>query len=57
MTIDAAYTNAEDDEKGSIEVGKRADFVGLDRDIMTISLDEIPQTRVWGTWIDGERVL
>ncbi len=57
MTIDAAYTNTEDDEKGSIEVGKRADFVGLDRDIMTISLDEIPQTRVWGTWIDGERVL
>lgn len=32
--------------KGSIEVGKDADFVILDRDIMTVAENEIPQTKV-----------
>ena len=32
--------------KGSIEVGKDADFVILDRDLMTVEEDKIPQTKV-----------
>jgi cytosine/adenosine deaminase-related metal-dependent hydrolase len=36
MTIWAAYANFEEKEKGSLEKGKLADFVVLDKDIMTI---------------------
>jgi predicted amidohydrolase YtcJ len=56
MTIWAAYSNFEEDEKGSIEAGKFADFVILDKDIMTIPEDEIPNVKVIGTYIDGKKV-
>lgn len=42
--------------KGSVEVGKQADFVLLDGDIMTIEENKIPIVGVLGTWIDGEKV-
>ena len=35
-----------EDRKGSIEVGKDADFVILDRDLMMVEEDEIPATKV-----------
>ena len=35
-----------ENRKGSIEVGKDADFVILDRDIMTVAENEIPETQV-----------
>ena len=53
MTIWAAYSNFEEDEKGSIEVGKFADFIILDKDIMTIPLNEIPNIKVLKTFVDG----
>ena len=53
MTIWAAYSNFEDHEKGSIEVGKFADFIILDKDIMTISVNEIPNIKVLKTFVDG----
>ncbi|WP_121667214.1 amidohydrolase [Mesonia aquimarina] len=56
MTIWAAYANFEEDEKGSIEQGKYADFIVLDRDIMTIPLKDIPKTKVLRTYINGEQV-
>jgi predicted amidohydrolase YtcJ len=56
MTIYAAYANAEEDCKGSLEVGKYADFVVLDRDIMTVPLLDIAPTQVLQTWIGGEKV-
>ena len=56
MTIWAAYSNFEEDEKGSIEIGKFADFTVLEKNIMTIPLDEIPSVKVHATFINGEMV-
>ena len=56
MTIWAAYSNFEENEKGSIEAGKAADFVILDRDIMFIPDEEILKTKVEATYINGEKV-
>ena len=56
MTIWAAYSNFEEDEKGSIEIGKFADFTVLEKNIMKIPLDEIPSVKVHATFINGEMV-
>ncbi len=56
MTIWAAYSNFEDQEKGSIESGKFADFVIVDQDPMTVKEDAIPDTKVLSTYINGEQV-
>jgi predicted amidohydrolase YtcJ len=56
FTLDAAFAAFMESEVGSIEVGKRADFVVLDQDIMQIPPERIPHTRVLQTWLDGEVV-
>jgi predicted amidohydrolase YtcJ len=56
MTIWAAFSNFEEDEKGSIEVGKFADFIILNQDIMKIYGNEIPKTKVIATYLNGEKV-
>ena len=56
MTIWAAHSNFEENEKGSIEVGKFADFVILDQNIMEIDGSKIPNTKVRATYINGEKV-
>jgi predicted amidohydrolase YtcJ len=56
MTIWAAYSNFEEDEKGSIEEGKFADFTVLEKDIMTIPIDSVPNVKVVATFINGEKV-
>jgi len=53
MTIWAAYANFEEKEKGSIEAGKFADFIILDKNIMTIEEKEIPNIKVNQTYING----
>ena len=54
MTIWAAYSNFEENEKGSIEAGKFADFIILDKDIMTINQNDIPNIKVEQTYVNGE---
>ena len=56
MTIWAAYSNFEDEEKGSIVPGKFADFIILDKNIMKVDEDEIPNIKVLQTWVNGEQV-
>lgn len=56
MTIWAAFANFEENEKGSIEVGKFADFTILDKDIMKVEDAELPNTKVVATFINGELV-
>src|SRR5690606_37423169 len=56
MTIWAAYANFEEKEKGSIEAGKWADFVILEKDIMTIPLEEIPEMKAYKTYVAGKQV-
>ena len=56
MTIWAAYANFEEEEKGSIEAGKFADFIILDKDIMKVEQSEIPGIKVLETYVNGEQV-
>lgn len=53
-TINGAKVLQWDDQIGSIETGKLADFVVLDRDILTIPVDEIRDTEVILTAISGK---
>ena len=55
-TIRGAELIFADDETGSIEVGKSADLVVLDRDLFELTPDEIEQTRVLMTLIAGQEV-
>jgi predicted amidohydrolase YtcJ len=55
-TLDAAFGAFEEDIKGSIKVGKYADFVVLDRDIMKIPEDELLNTNVLMTIVNGNVV-
>ena len=56
MTIWAAYSNFEDEEKGSIVPGKFADFIILEKNIMKVDENEIPNIKVLQTWVNGEKV-
>jgi len=56
ITIWAAKAGFQEDVRGSIDIGKMADFVILDHDIMTCPLSEIPSVRVVMTVVGGEKV-
>ncbi len=56
FTVWAARAAFEEKEKGSLEPGKFADFVVLDRDIMTVDASQIPQAKVVATYLGGESV-
>lgn len=56
MTIWAAKAGFEENEKGSIAPGKFADFVILDKNIMEIESEEVINTKVIQTYIEGKMV-
>jgi predicted amidohydrolase YtcJ len=56
VTLGAAYQYFEEDEKGSIEVGKRADFVVLAHDPRTVASDELADIAIVETLSRGATV-
>jgi predicted amidohydrolase YtcJ len=56
MTIWAAKSNFEENEKGSLEKGKFADFIMLDKDIMKAPEKELLGIQVINTFVNGEKV-
>ena len=56
MTIWAAKADFLDKEVGSLEVGKKADFVVINKDPMKVADDELPDIKIFTTFVGGERV-
>lgn len=56
FTIDAAYAAHQEDVLGTLEPGKQADFILIDRDFFEVDAAEIWQTKVLETWMAGEKV-
>lgn len=55
-TLGSAYLSFEEKIKGSIEVGKAADFVILSENILAIDPDEIKNIKVEATYVNGKKV-
>jgi len=55
-TTNNAYILLLDNRVGSLEAGKLADFIVLDRDLLNCPVDDIKDTRVLRTYIDGKLV-
>ena len=56
MTIWAAYAQFDENIKGSLEVNKLADFVVLDKDLITAQPQLLWQLKVKQTYIGGREV-
>jgi predicted amidohydrolase YtcJ len=55
-TVNNAYLNHEEKEKGSLEVGKLGDLILIDRDLLTCPADDIRDTKVLFTVVGGKVV-
>ena len=55
-TINNAWLMRAENEIGSLEPGKRADFIIIDRDLLTCPVDEVRATVALSTWLDGKQV-
>lgn len=56
MTIWAAWSNFEEEEKGSLEAGKWADFVILNEDLMQVPLEDLPALMADEVYVAGKKV-
>jgi predicted amidohydrolase YtcJ len=54
VTIDAAYMISMENELGSIEAGKLADFAVLDKDPYEVGVEGLRDIKVWGTVFEGK---
>lgn len=57
FTIDAAYAAHQEKILGSLEAGKKADFILLDRDIFEVDPRQLWQTQVLQTWVNGTLIM
>ena len=55
-TLNNAHILRREKELGSLEPGKLADFIVLDRDILTCPVDDVKETRVLSTYVGGSLV-
>lgn len=55
-TRNGAYTGFEEHEKGSLESGKLADFIVVDRDVLSVPSDELKDVQVLRTYVGGKLV-
>lgn len=55
-TRNGAYAGFEENEKGTLEPGKVADFVVVDRDLLSIPTDQLKDVRVLATYVGGEKI-
>ena len=55
-TINAAFALKQEQTTGSLEAGKRADWIVIDRDVFSIEPAELHATRVLSTYLDGREV-
>ena len=56
FTLDAAYAAHQENQLGTLEPGKKADFILVEQDIFTIDPSEIWKTQVDKTWVGGRLV-
>ena len=56
FTINAAYSLNMDDKVGSLEVGKFADMIIIDRDLLNTPSDQVSETKVLKTYLGGREV-
>ena len=56
MTLWAAIANFHEDDVGSIEVGKWADLVVMDRNLLTVDPDQILEAKTLRTFVSGIQV-
>ena len=56
LTINGAWQMHCEDERGSIKVGKYADFLLVDKDVIECPVREIHNTKVISTWFEGKKV-
>ncbi|THF57787.1 amidohydrolase [Ollibium composti] len=56
FTINSARVMGLDGTIGSLEIGKSADFIVLERNVLEVPSDEIADTKVLSTWFEGRKV-
>lgn len=56
LTINGAWQMHCENERGSIKVGKYADFLLVDNDVLECQVQDIHNTKVVSTWFEGEKV-
>ena len=55
-TINSAYIIRLEQDRGSLEPGKLADFIVLDRDILRCPIGQIREIKVLETWLGGKKL-
>ena len=56
FTLDAAYAGHQEKHLGTLEKGKRADFIVIDQDLFTMPAGDIHKVAVQQTWVGGRQV-